>query len=412
MLVASGVCLALAGWLVLGHAAHHRRSDLPAIGAYANGGTPAGDAALEPVLGDRLAELVLATDQAHRGSSAGERERVAIDAELRASPVIAALGPGAAGAWRELLDALARWSETGGDDVRATREAEALRARARAFSDQLAWLGLGYYVEGVTFGGGHGAVLAYRVENVAFVRAGRERVRVLELRRIDRLAAARALLGLESEDGGDPIVLLDAVDDFVARKLAPVLAGQPYELGGGFASIDQLAAAAGDAVRRELAAVPSVPGAVIATVRRHEARHAIDLDGEPPRAPAALVLLLGPHAGGPFARRARAELAAYLSQIANDPATPQLALWNLASLALHGGRWGTPESYVAVVVIEGLARRIGSVAAAPCVQGGELDRGQLARVALPLAQLTDEELRIQARALWHELYGETVLRLE
>lgn len=412
VLVASGVCLALAGWLVLGHAAHHRRSGLPAIGAYAEGGSPARDPALEPVLGDRLAELAIATDQAHRGSSAGERERVAIDAELRASPVIAALGPGAAAAWRDLLDALARWSDTGGDDARATRDAaEALRERAQAFSDQLAWLGLGYYVEGTTFGRGHAAVFAYRVENVAFVRAGDERIRVLELRRIDRLNAARALLGLESEDRGDPVVLLDAVDDFVARKLAPVLAGQPLELGGGFASLDQLAAAAGDAVRRELAAVPSVQGAVIATVRRHEARHAIDLEGDLPRAPPALAQLIGPHAGGPFARRARAELAAYLSQIANDPATPQLALWNLASLALHGGRWGTPESYVAVVVVEGLARRIGSVTA-PCVQGGELDRGQLARVALPLAQLTDEELRIQARALWHELYGETVLRLE
>lgn len=416
MLVASGACLAVAGWLVLGHAAHRGRPELPGIGAYADGGAPARDPALEAVLGDRLAALAIATDEARRGSSAGERERVAIDAELRASPVIARLGPGAVLAWRDLLDALARWSDTG-DDARTARDAaEALRHRAQAFTDQLALLGLGYYVEGATFGGArgrHGAVFAYRVEDVAFVRAGPERRRVLQLRRIDRLDAERALLGLEPGDEGDPIVLLDQIDDFIARKLAPVLAGEPYELGGGFASLDRLELAAGDAVRRELVSVPSVRDAVVATVRRHEARHAIDLDrGDPPRAPAALVRLVGSHPGGPFERRARAELAAYLSQIANDPATPQLALWNLASQALHAGRWGTPEAYVAVVVLEGLGRRIGPVPAAPCVQGGQLDRGELAQIALPLTQLTDEELRIQARALWHELYGDTLLTLE
>ena len=75
---------------------------------------------------------------------------------------------------------------------------------------------------------------------------------------------------------------------------------------------------------------------VAASVRRHEAEHAFDYDRETElRYPQVLADMLGaPHDldGNEVAlvRSARAELSGYLSQIANDPATPQAALWHLA----------------------------------------------------------------------------------
>jgi hypothetical protein len=140
-------------------------------------------------------------------------------------------------------------------------------------------------------------------------------------------------------------------------------------------------------------------------VRRHEARHAIDNDRDTPlRYPAALAAHV-PDDGGELAQRARAELAGYLSQIGNEPAVPQFALWNLASLALSRARWPSAESYVGVVVIEGLARQLGMAPSRPLVVRGQLDRQRLAT----LAAQSGEKLRAAARKLWIELYGEPML---
>jgi hypothetical protein len=121
-------------------------------------------------------------------------------------------------------------------------------------------------------------------------------------------------------------------------------------------------------------------------VRRHEARHDYDLDLDPPlHEPPAL-------AGKGF--RANAELSAYLSQIVNDPVTPQLSLWNLAGQTFHHP--GTAEAYVGAVVICGLAHARVTT-----------DRSRLAALAVPLASLSDDVLRAEARALWLDLYGAT-----
>jgi hypothetical protein len=263
----------------------------------------------------------------------------------------------------------------------------------------------------VQHGSAHAAILTYRVEDIVFVRVGiaGEPRRVLSLRRLDRLNLERTLLGMQSEELGDPVVLLDQIEEFVASHVEPVVAGDPYPLGD---VGKELAAPAGRAIRSELEHTDPLR-ATIATVRRHEARHGVDLDRDMAlRYPTELQARVGVDEGGEshrFVTRARAELAAYLSQIACEPRVPQLALWNLASQAFHHERWGTAESYVAVVVIEGLARQRGIAPDGPLVHGGHLDMARLAKLARPLADLSDDELRGAARTLWDELYDEPFL---
>jgi hypothetical protein len=152
-----------------------------------------------------------------------------------------------------------------------------------------------------------------------------------------------------------------------------------------------------------------------ATVRRHEAQHGLDDDRDGQlRYPPALLDSLGAVTdddGKPreSVKHARAELAAYLSQIANDPATPQLALWNLSVHAFTRPGWGTPESYAAVIVLDGIARHLGGAAHPEIIHGGEIDRDRLAAVAQPITAASDNELRAAAVALWLELYAEPII---
>ena len=367
--------------LVPGCAGHrHPRTDLPpAVGAYRYSGEPDRDPALEQLFAKLAA-----------GNTAG----------LTDSPIVARRGPWLLAAWDRFVEQVAR----GPEPDRGARDADrTLREAARAVTDQLATLGLGYYLDAA-----RGAVLVYRVEQVSFVHVGHDRRRILELRRLG--GEERHFLGMQSELLGDPVVMLDQIDDFVATHVAPVLAGGRYDLG----DFGRLGAAAGAAIRAELAVRGETPAElVLASVRRHEARHGMDLERDPLRMPPQLATVLGGHgAGDAFALRARAELAAYTTQIASDPAIPQLALWNLASLALRRDRWGSPESYVAVVVIEGLVRHTGGGLHLPSVRGGQLDKRQLAEIALPLASLPDDQLRTAARELWKDLYDEPFLLVQ
>jgi hypothetical protein len=412
-----------------------REAPLPA-GAYFMGGTPATDPALEGVLITALPDLVVETD-ADRLS--GRDTRKARVAALRDSPVIAAHGPALANAWRDLVDSLDHSVDVAAKS-RGFKDAESeFRARAQAVSDQLASLGLGYHLEANVLTdrrSAHAAIFVFRVEDVVFVRAGGEPRRVLSLRRLDRLNMAHALLGMQTEELGDPVVLLDQIEDYVAQRVLPVLgeghsSAAGYSYGAPFALGDdawfrsrlglETSTVASEAIRRELAPVAQRAGiegvrrAVIASVRRHEARHGLDNDREDPlRYPAQLAAHVGVDTGGAqrrFILRARAELSAYTSQIASDPIAPQLALWNLANLGFHKEHWGSAESYVAVVVIEGLARHLGIVAHGPVIHDGQLDRGRLAALARPLAQQSDDALRAAARELWQDLYNEPFMAI-
>ncbi|MEP6862652.1 MAG: hypothetical protein ABJE66_18655 [Deltaproteobacteria bacterium] len=422
------VALLVLGVVAVRTPANHRRvrDQVPLPwGAFLTGGEPRTDRAVDALLSDELATYVIEIDSERHGA-ADPRVHAAYVTTLRDAPAIAAQGPGLVRAWHELIDALGDWA----DKPRHTHDyadaKERLRAAAQGVSDQFAALGLGYHLEADVFtdrGAAHGTVFAFQVEEVVYVRAGGEPRRVLSLRRLDHLNVEHSLLGMQTEELGDPVVLLDQVDDFVESHLKSVVQQSEFPVGDDAfartATGRDLELASGETIARELAPMHRVreriTDLVVATVRRHEARHGYDNDRKHPlRYPAALSAQVGdstPSTAG-FVARARAELSAYTSQIASDPATPQLALWNLANLAFRKDHWGSAESYVAVVVVEGLARQLGvKPAAGPVIHDGHIDRNRLAALAIPLAHMSDDDLRAAARRLWHDFYDEAFIAI-
>ncbi len=391
----------------------------PPAGVFRDGGAPARDAAIEQLLAAGLPELV----------RAGAARRPDAVAALREHAAFAGRGDALRAAWRGLIDCVDRWLAQDPERAGYRRTANELRARAIALSDQLAAAQLGYYLD-ATLLPEHGrrppGLAAYRIEDVSFVRARTERIRVLGLRRIDRPDDAAAL-GMANGELDDPVVLLGPVDDKVRDQILPVLAGAEFPIGDdswvGSRRGRELARTAAGAIRRELTAAlgPDVESAeraaararriVASSVGRHEAQHGLDHARGELRNPQPLVAVIG-RATHTFALRARLELSAYTSQIASDTWLPQLVLWNLARHAFRSSYVGNEESYVALVLLEGLARRFGDVPAGPILrENGEIDRDRLAALVAPLAQIGTLELRSAAAALWTELFGEPLVRI-
>ncbi|MDB4962432.1 MAG: hypothetical protein JWP01_2431 [Myxococcales bacterium] len=481
---------------------HARPLPIPAAGAYRDGGVPLPDPEIEKVFTEELLALVIETDQ-DRQSGGLDKDRKAHGIAMIGAPAIAKRGAPMVKAWTEMLEMLDRWVSVPASSKEFRDIAREFRHRVRAVSDQMMAEGIGYYLEGdvMVYGTGaaHALIYTYRVEEVVFVKAAATPRRVLSLRRLDRLNLTHTLLGMQSADLGDPVLLLDQIDKHVATHVLPVLAlDAPYDLADDtYQRHDGAAVAkiAGDAVRRELATafgadapaaheiaallaerarlveewreildrkgwrisrtdglflpeklIESLEGAVPAyqlarageiedklaaleapriasrchqlvadTIRRHEAQHGMDDDrDEPLTYPAALEAHLGdPDDQDGEPRRdvehARAELSAYTSQLANDLVTPQLALWNVAQFAFHDRQWGTPESYAAILIIEGLARHLAIPSEGPVIHDRQVDRTRLAALAIPMASLDGDKLRGAARALWRDFYGEDIV---
>ncbi|MBS1122889.1 MAG: hypothetical protein H6Q90_5117 [Deltaproteobacteria bacterium] len=383
----------------------------PAVGAYRAGGAPAHDVAIEHVLGE-LANLAPATAERHGRASV-----------LRERPAIPAM------AWRGLVDSLERFDATAVDRAYDDEVAE-LRAYVQTVSDQLAGAGLGYFLDLEMTPSHQPVIAAYRVEKVTFVRADRERVRVLDLRALVP-DTSRTLLGMKPAGLNDPVVLLDEIDGHVKTQLLPVLDGRAYTLaddGWAHTARARVAAdAAGQAVRRELTsalgsdrdvmdrALARSTKLVLASIRHHEAQHGLEQE-HVPALPSVLAALVGPVRDsrgrpGALAIRARNELSAYTSQLASDMWLPQVTLWSLSRHAFRSARKGSPESYVAVIVLEGLARQLAIASPGPVIHGGEIDRDRLAALVAPLAARSTVELRSAAARLWAELFGAPLVRL-
>jgi hypothetical protein len=362
----------------------------PPVGAYRDGGTPGRDAAIEAVIAGELAK-----------PGGADREAMARWDDL-AEP------------WRDMLDALAAYDE---DD-------EELRMRVQILSDRLAATGLGYFVDVEVPTIGTPVLIGYRVEKVTFVRADRDRIRVLDMRRLAGRAAPKPWLGMKLEGVADAIVLRDHVETYVRLELMPVLEGHRYELADdAWAHTKEAKAAANAAtraIRRELAIAAGAGGSqrieklLVASVRHHEAHHGYEEHREPVQ-PDVLLAHLGPIRSGrkvdERALRARNELSAYTSQIASDMWLPQVALWSLARHAFRPARRNSPEAVAAVIVLEGLARQLNIPMQGTALRADSIDREKLADLVGPLSQVPTIELRSAAARLWSELFGTQLVRL-
>ena len=452
----------------------------PAADAFTRGGVPLGDPAIDAALAQPLTELVVT------GAHLEDDGAVGLAAAMKALRAVD-LGHGRelAAAWQHAIDAF-------GVALAATQigspsqlDQDHLRGAVRELTAQLAAAGLGYFLEG-RFHGGFAVIQSYRVAEVAYVYADGAPHRVLSIARLDHLNTAYAVLGMNDEDVGDPVIHLERIAEYVATTELPALAPDaPYPVADPewllTSSGKQLAAAAGAAVRREYAAAlgddaaagaqiakllverghvieqwrdqldrkgiafsrtddlfiapklltvldgdvphyqiervaaiddelagleaPRIHGhlhaLVAATVRRHEAQHDVDFARvRPLRYPARLAYMLGPDPD-PLVASARAELAAYTSQVVNDPLTPHASLWHLMANVFTTEQAGTGEFYAGVVLLEALGKQVGATA------DGELyDRDRLAAIALAVAKLSDDELRAAARGAWRDLFGE------
>jgi len=463
----------------------------PSAEAFAKGGVPLHEPALDTLFATSLTKLVV---DAGTATEARRDDLSAVLAPITAPAAISAHGPALAKSWATLISTFGdavHACERGG---RIDHDDMLLREAARDVSAELAKVGEGYVIEG-RIKGGFAYLQAYRVDEVVFVKTAGQPRRVLSVSRADQLNTAYAVLGLHSEGLADPVLMDERIDDFVATDIIPVLAKDaPYPLGDHEWTLSaqgkQLSATVGATVRAELVAAlgPDAPNAmkiaallverrdlldqwrdtfsrhhmrmvatdelflpdgmldqlegfvphyqrervdaientiaeldapriasrihelVAASVRRHEATHGFDADRDTePRYPQPLADMLGPPHDGegnpvPIVRAARAELSAYLSQIANDPVTPHVAYWHLARQAFTEDRWGTGEMFAAYVVTEGLARHL-TPPLTPVGRG----RDRLAPLADAIAHTPGPKLREAASALWTELYGEPQL---
>ena len=161
----------------------------------------------------------------------------------------------------------------------------------------------------------------------------------------------------------------------------------------------------GEAPGRAFAALRD---ALAASVERHEVQHRLDAARRSPIMPKALADRVGPlESDGheqPQAAAARAELSAYLAELARDTRTPRFGLGMVARFLFDRRLHGTAESYAALVILEGLAAELGVAADAPLVAGGAVDRRGAGKLYLGLADLPPERLRAAAGRLWERLF--------
>jgi hypothetical protein len=469
--------------------AYERPRPPPAPGAFVDGGTPARDAALEQLFTRDLVDYVLGIDRLRRGAWRGDRDRESLRKQLLSNTALTSRGAGLTTAWTELVEVIDRWVDAPNSGSEWEDIADEIRIKARAVSDQLAAAGVGLYLEGNVRGGEYASAIVYTylVEEVAFVVAEGQRRRVLYVRRIDKLNRSWALLGMHSEDLGDPLVMLDKIDRYVVETVLPVLGENArYAIGD-----KRIEAEVGASIRRELSEVlgADAPTAtkiagllaerdriadrwrerlqrhglrlprietlyvedslleqlgdhvtadeiarvhaiddqleelhadriaarltdvVAASTRRHEARHGIDADRSPGlRYPVELERLLGERIHDGEVRRrvesAEKELAAYLSEIANNPTAPKLALWHLAK-AVFDPNVGGVELYAGIVVLEAIGKHLG-VEPDP---DKHADREKLFPQVHAIAAASTAQLRKAAAAAWQDLYGEPLLVL-
>ncbi|HET9991395.1 MAG TPA: hypothetical protein VFQ65_22850, partial [Kofleriaceae bacterium] len=221
----------------------------PTAKAFETGGVPLHEAAIDSALAQPLTDLVIQAGNARdNGSVMFARTLVKLRAtDLGQRPALVA-------AWQHALDAYG--TAVSAAELGATEhDRDALREAVKELTDQFAAAGLGYFLEG-RFHDGYAYIQAYRVDEVVFVVTNGAPRRVLSISRLDHLNTAYAVLGMQDENVGDPVLHMERIAEFVASTELPALAPDAaYPLAEDTWLVTPegkaLAAAIGTAVRRE-----------------------------------------------------------------------------------------------------------------------------------------------------------------
>jgi hypothetical protein len=213
------------------------RAAPPPRGAFATGGKlspghPSITRALAETLPEYLVELDHLTKARHGGAPPAEiQEREAAIAEARQRVLVpevrSSLGAGAAARLEELLTA-AREASAGRPGLAAEAASARLLEATAAFDDELAAVGLGYFIDGdvlTDIRTGQRLVILYSftVESIGLFASGGVTIRALDLRRLDHLNWTHTLLGFTRPHMREALVLLDQVDEQLVTYILPGL---------------------------------------------------------------------------------------------------------------------------------------------------------------------------------------------
>lgn len=396
-----------------------RPARAPSANAFRDGGAPLYDDAVDVAARDALAKLI------DRANAHGAADGAELDL---ARALFARADRGLDEGWRALIVAIERWRQARNPDLVAASE---LQGPTRALDDVFARLGLGYYLHASnTTDAKTGRVQAtldfYRVAQVDRVLAAGTSHRVLEL--AGHGGAVEAHEGGELDaplrPSGEPdepqgLVYLDTVERVSRNFISFLVAGAPTFPTAYRPSRDPDGRdprdVIGAAMRREIDAAIGAPddmdrwleqlrALIVASCARHEVQHILDWTRATMRPrPAQVIEIIGPGLFGAFVD---AELTAYVSQIANEPAIPHLMLGLQLAYALddRSGHLGQ----IAVIMFEGIAHHLGITDFPATVHDGMLDRERMVRLAERVMEADVARLRAAAAAEWQELYGDRV----
>ena len=148
--------------------------------------------------------------------------------------------------------------------------------------------------------------------------------------------------------------------------------------------------------------------ALASSVERHEVQHRLDSRSPLPM-PEALAARVGPLVQDgrerPPAARARAELSAYLAELARDDRTGRVGLTMIGRFLFDRRLHGSAECYAALAIFEGLAGALAVPDAAPLIVRRSVDRSAVARLYLALAKEPPARIRDAAKRLWEQLFA-------
>jgi hypothetical protein len=159
--------------------------------------------------------------------------------------------------------------------------------------------------------------------------------------------------------------------------------------------------------RTELKRVYDVfSGAFTASVERHEVQHRLDLIRPIPMLE-RIDSILPPGRGAASDRirdKIRSETSAYLAQLARDDRLTRSTFSRLMQFLVNPATRGTPESYVALILLEELGSELDAAVGAPLLHDHRFDIERIARAHKRIVSLPREKLRSAAARTWSRLF--------